>query len=44
MNARAPFQVIREAVFIHPTLAEAVQSAVSTLAERAKSVEAMAHG
>jgi len=29
MNARAPSSVIRDAVFIHPTLAEAVQSAVS---------------
>jgi pyruvate/2-oxoglutarate dehydrogenase complex dihydrolipoamide dehydrogenase (E3) component len=29
MNARAPFTVIREAVYIHPTLAEAVQSAVT---------------
>lgn len=44
MNARAPFRVIREAVFIHPTLAEAVQSAVSTVAERPQTVEAMAHG
>lgn len=31
MNARAPYTVIRNAVFIHPTLAEAVQSAVSAL-------------
>jgi pyruvate/2-oxoglutarate dehydrogenase complex dihydrolipoamide dehydrogenase (E3) component len=31
MNARAPFEAIRDAVFIHPTLAEAVQSAVSDL-------------
>jgi pyruvate/2-oxoglutarate dehydrogenase complex dihydrolipoamide dehydrogenase (E3) component len=30
MNARAPFSTIRDAVFIHPTLAEAVQSAVSS--------------
>jgi pyruvate/2-oxoglutarate dehydrogenase complex dihydrolipoamide dehydrogenase (E3) component len=29
MNARAPIEAIRDAVFIHPTLAEAVQSAVS---------------
>jgi pyruvate/2-oxoglutarate dehydrogenase complex dihydrolipoamide dehydrogenase (E3) component len=29
MNARAPIAAIRDAVFIHPTLAEAVQSAVS---------------
>jgi pyruvate/2-oxoglutarate dehydrogenase complex dihydrolipoamide dehydrogenase (E3) component len=29
MNARAPFKVIRDAIHIHPTLAEAVQSAVS---------------
>jgi pyruvate/2-oxoglutarate dehydrogenase complex dihydrolipoamide dehydrogenase (E3) component len=27
MNARAPYTVIRDAIFIHPTLAEAVQSA-----------------
>ena len=27
----APYQVIRDAVHIHPTLAEAVQSAVSAL-------------
>ena len=31
MNARAPYPVIRDAVYIHPTLAEAVQSAVATL-------------
>ncbi|HXS53009.1 MAG TPA: mercuric reductase [Usitatibacter sp.] len=31
MNARAPFAAIRDAVFIHPTLAEAVQSAVSEI-------------
>jgi pyruvate/2-oxoglutarate dehydrogenase complex dihydrolipoamide dehydrogenase (E3) component len=31
MNAGAPYQVIRDAVHIHPTLAEAVQSAVSAL-------------
>jgi len=31
MNARAPYTVIRDAVHIHPTLAEAVQSAVATL-------------
>jgi pyruvate/2-oxoglutarate dehydrogenase complex dihydrolipoamide dehydrogenase (E3) component len=29
MNSRAPYQVLRDAVHIHPTLAEAVQSAVS---------------
>jgi pyruvate/2-oxoglutarate dehydrogenase complex dihydrolipoamide dehydrogenase (E3) component len=29
MNAKAPYTVIRDAVYIHPTLAEAVQSAVS---------------
>jgi hypothetical protein len=28
MNAHAPAAAIREAIFIHPTLAEAVQSAV----------------
>lgn len=31
MNARAPYKVIRDAVHIHPTLAEAVQSAVAAL-------------
>lgn len=31
MNARAPFSVIRDAVFIHPTLAEAIQSAAALL-------------
>lgn len=31
MNARAPYTVIEEAIHIHPTLAEAVQSAVSGL-------------
>ena len=31
INARAPFSVIRDAVYIHPTLAEAIQSAVSLL-------------
>ncbi len=31
MNAGAPFTVLRDAVHIHPTLAEAVQSAVSDL-------------
>ena len=31
MNANAPYTVIRDAVHIHPTLAEAVQSAVSEL-------------
>ena len=29
MNAHAPANVIRDAVHIHPTLAEAVQSAVT---------------
>jgi pyruvate/2-oxoglutarate dehydrogenase complex dihydrolipoamide dehydrogenase (E3) component len=29
MNARQPVSVIRDAIHIHPTLAEAVQSAVS---------------
>jgi pyruvate/2-oxoglutarate dehydrogenase complex dihydrolipoamide dehydrogenase (E3) component len=33
MNAGASFKVIRDAVFIHPTLAEAVQSAVAAVAE-----------
>lgn len=31
MNAKAPYRVIRDAVFIHPTLAEAVQSSVTAL-------------
>lgn len=31
MNANAPFSAIRDAVHIHPTLAEAVQSAVASL-------------
>lgn len=31
MNAGAPYTVIRDAVHIHPTLAEAVQSAVSSM-------------
>lgn len=31
MNAKAPYQVLKEAIHIHPTLAEAVQSAVSEL-------------
>ena len=31
MNAQVPYTVIRDAVHIHPTLAEAVQSAVATL-------------
>lgn len=29
MNAKAPYTVMREAVYIHPTLAEAIQSAVA---------------
>ena len=29
MNNRAPLSIIRDAVYIHPTLAEAVQSAVT---------------
>jgi pyruvate/2-oxoglutarate dehydrogenase complex dihydrolipoamide dehydrogenase (E3) component len=33
MNARAPYRVLREAVFIHPTLAEATQSAAAELDE-----------
>lgn len=33
MNAGAPYTAIREAVHIHPTLAEAVQSAVAALDE-----------
>ena len=31
MNAEAPYTVIRDAIYIHPTLAEAVQSTVSSL-------------
>jgi len=31
MNARAPFPVIRDAVYIHPTFAEAIQSAATML-------------
>ena len=31
MNAQAPYSVIREAIHIHPTLAEAVQSVLSDL-------------
>lgn len=31
MNAGAPYSVLRDAIHIHPTLAEAVQSAVSAL-------------
>ena len=31
MNADAPYTVLRDAIHIHPTLAEAVQSAVASL-------------
>lgn len=31
MNARAPYSVIRDAIHIHPTLAEGIQSAISAL-------------
>ena len=31
MNAGAPYSVIRDAVYIHPTLAEAIQSAATLL-------------
>jgi pyruvate/2-oxoglutarate dehydrogenase complex dihydrolipoamide dehydrogenase (E3) component len=31
MNAGASYQAIRDAIHIHPTLAEALQSAVSAL-------------
>jgi hypothetical protein len=31
MNAGAPYQAMRDAVHIHPTLGKAVQSAVSAL-------------
>jgi pyruvate/2-oxoglutarate dehydrogenase complex dihydrolipoamide dehydrogenase (E3) component len=34
MNARAPYSVIRDAIYIHPTLCEAVQSAVAKLPDR----------
>jgi pyruvate/2-oxoglutarate dehydrogenase complex dihydrolipoamide dehydrogenase (E3) component len=30
MNAEAPYTVIRDAIHIHPTLAEAIQSAVKS--------------
>ena len=30
MNANAPYTVIRDAIHIHPTLAEAIQSAVKS--------------
>lgn len=33
MNARAPYRVVRDATFVHPTFAEAVQSAVAALDE-----------
>ena len=33
MNAKAPYQVLKGAIHIHPTLAEAVQSAVSDMDE-----------
>ncbi len=33
MSAKAPYTVLRDAVLIHPTLAEALQSAVAELAE-----------
>ena len=39
MNAGAPYQAIRDAVHIHPTLAEAVQSAVSALDLRSAEVD-----
>jgi pyruvate/2-oxoglutarate dehydrogenase complex dihydrolipoamide dehydrogenase (E3) component len=31
MNAKMPYTVMRDAIYIHPTLAEAVQSAISSL-------------
>lgn len=34
MNARAPYSVIRDAIYIHPTLCEAAQSAVAKLPYR----------
>jgi pyruvate/2-oxoglutarate dehydrogenase complex dihydrolipoamide dehydrogenase (E3) component len=36
MNANVPYTVIRDAIHIHPTLAEAVQSAVSEFKETGK--------
>ena len=33
MNAKVPYRVVRDAVFIHPTLAEAVQGAAAALDE-----------
>lgn len=43
MNAGASFGVIRDAVFIHPTLAEAAQSAVATVAERSQATAETDH-
>jgi pyruvate/2-oxoglutarate dehydrogenase complex dihydrolipoamide dehydrogenase (E3) component len=34
MNANAPYTVIRDAIYIHPTLAEAVQSALNSFESR----------
>jgi pyruvate/2-oxoglutarate dehydrogenase complex dihydrolipoamide dehydrogenase (E3) component len=34
MNAKAPYSAIRDAIYIHPTLAEAAQSAVAAFGER----------
>jgi pyruvate/2-oxoglutarate dehydrogenase complex dihydrolipoamide dehydrogenase (E3) component len=34
MNARAPYSVIREAIYLHPTLGEAIQSAVAEIPAR----------
>ena len=34
MNTRAPYSVIRDAIYIHPTLCEAVQSAAAKLPDR----------
>lgn len=31
MNADVPYTVIRDAIHVHPTLAEAIQSAVSSV-------------
>jgi hypothetical protein len=31
MNAKAPYTVMEQAIHIHPTLAEAVQSAVAAI-------------
>ncbi len=42
MNARAPLSVIRNAVYIHPTLAEAVQSAAMMMEPAVRATKATA--